>query len=293
MACAISTAPRVGVDLNSRCSRKCAAPATVAPSSRDPTPTQTPTDAERTAGRYSVTTLRPPGSVVRRTVRAAVGSAAGRRGICWRGGRSLRACFVLFGHQDQGDLAPFVDIGDLDPQLVADVDDVLDLRDALALAELGDVHQAVTPGQQRHERAEIRCLTHGSEESFAHRRQLRVTKSLVPADLKSISPNASSAPRMSVRVTKRRSVPPPSTSMSSETRPIAMPATGAFSGTPALSSASVDAHTEPIDVEPLELSASDTWRMAYGNSSTLGSTGTRARSARAPCPSSRRLGEPT
>ena len=41
-----------------------------------------------------------------------------------------------------------------------------------------------------------------------------------------------------------------------------MPATGAFNGTPALSSDSVDAHTEPMDVEPLELSASDTWRMA-------------------------------
>ena len=41
-----------------------------------------------------------------------------------------------------------------------------------------------------------------------------------------------------------------------------MPATGARSGTPALSSDSVDAQTEPIDVEPLEPSASDTWRMA-------------------------------
>ena len=36
-----------------------------------------------------------------------------------------------------------------------------------------------------------------------------VTKSLVPATLKSMSPNASSAPRMSVSATKRRSVPPP------------------------------------------------------------------------------------
>ena len=41
-----------------------------------------------------------------------------------------------------------------------------------------------------------------------------------------------------------------------------MPATGAFSGTPALSSDSVEAHTEPIDVEPFELSASETCRMA-------------------------------
>ena len=53
-----------------------------------------------------------------------------------------------------------------------------------------------------------------------------------------------------------------------------MPATGARSGTPALSSDMVDAHTEPIDVEPFEPSASDTCRIAYGNSSRVGSTGT-------------------
>ena len=47
-----------------------------------------------------------------------------------------------------------------------------------------------------------------------------------------------------------------------EIRPIAMPATGARSGTPALSRPSVDAQTEPIDVEPLEPSASDTCRIA-------------------------------
>ena len=59
-----------------------------------------------------------------------------------------------------------------------------------------------------------------------------VTNSLVPATLKSMSPKASSAPRMSVSATY--SVLP---STVSDTRPIAMPATGAFSGTPALSSA--------------------------------------------------------
>ena len=74
---------------------------------------------------------------------------------------------------------------------------------------------------------------------------------------------------------------------------MAMPATGAFSGTPAFSSDSVDAQTEPIDVEPLELSASDTCRIAYGNSSRVGSTGRIARSASAPWPISRRFGEPT
>ena len=37
-----------------------------------------------------------------------------------------------------------------------------------------------------------------------------------------------------------------------------MPATGARSGTPALSSERVEAQTEPIEVEPFELSASET-----------------------------------
>jgi hypothetical protein len=43
----------------------------------------------------------------------------------------------------------------------------------------------------------------------------------------------------------------------------------------------------------LELIASDTCRIAYGNSSRVGSTGRIARSASAPWPISRRFGEPT
>ncbi len=43
---------------------------------------------------------------------------------------------------------------------------------------------------------------------------------------------------------------------------MAIPATGALSGTPAFSSDMVEAQTEPIEVEPLELSASETWRIA-------------------------------
>ena len=39
---------------------------------------------------------------------------------------------------------------------------------------------------------------------------------------------------------------------------MAMPATGARSGTPALSSDRVEAQTEPIEVEPLEPNASET-----------------------------------
>src|SRR3954453_13040796 len=93
---------------------------------------------------------------------------------------------------------------------------------------------------------------------------------------------------MSVSVTKL--VLP---SISSEIRPIAMPGTGALSGTPTDSSDIVEAQTEPIEVEPLEPSASDTCRMAYGNSSRGGSTGDSARPARAPWPISRRFGDPT
>src|SRR5260370_4423395 len=177
----MSTAVRVVVDLNSRCSRKCAAPATLAPSSRDPTPTHTPTDAECTGGMYSVPTRRPPGNVVRRTAvevssprrprRRAL--AAGRCGIY----RRRRVCVVpsfFFGDEDQRDLAAVVDVGDLHTQLVADVDHILDLGDALASAELGDVHNAVTSRKKRHERTEIGCLDHGSEEPLTALGPLRV-----------------------------------------------------------------------------------------------------------------------
>src|SRR5690625_6521656 len=72
---------------------------------------------------------------------------------------------------------------------------------------------------------------------------------------------------------------------------MAMPASDARSGTPELYRDRVEAQTEPIEVEPLEPRASDTWRMAYGNSSRFGSTGAMARSASAPCPISRRFGD--
>jgi len=82
---------------------------------------------------------------------------------------------------------------------------------------------------------------------------IAVTKSFVPATLKSMSPSASSAPRMSVSVTN---VP------LSAIIPIAIPATGALIGTPASMRESVEAQTLAIDVEPLELSTSDTRRSA-------------------------------
>ena len=50
-------------------------------------------------------------------------------------------------------------------------------------------------------------------------------------------------------------------SPSANTRPIAMPATGALMGTPASIIDSDDEHTDAMDVEPLDDSASDTRRM--------------------------------
>src|SRR5258706_5600206 len=71
--------------------------------------------------------------------------------------------------------------------------------------------------------------------------------------------------------------------------PIATPETGALIGTPASINASVDPQTEPIEVEPLDDKASDTTRMVYGKDSAAGMTGSSARSANAPCPTSRLL----
>ena len=61
-------------------------------------------------------------------------------------------------------------------------------------------------------------------------------------------------------------------------------------GTPAAISAIQDAQVDAMEVEPLDSNVSDTVRIAYGNSSSEGSTGTSALSASAPCPISRRPG---
>ena len=76
-------------------------------------------------------------------------------------------------------------------------------------------------------------------------------------------------------------------------RPIAIPDTGALIGTPASISDKLDAQTDAIEVEPFDDRTSLTKRIAYANSSWLGTTGNNARSARAPCPISRRFGVPT
>ena len=74
----------------------------------------------------------------------------------------------------------------------------------------------------------------------------------VPATLKSMSPRWSSTPAMSVRTMY---------SSPSLIRPMATPATGALSGTPASISESEEPHTEAIDEEPLDSRMSDTTRI--------------------------------
>src|SRR5450759_3185407 len=79
-------------------------------------------------------------------------------------------------------------------------------------------------------------------------------------------------------------------SLPSLTRPIAIPATGAFSGTPASIIASDDPQIEAIDEEPFDSVISETMRSTYGNDSMLGLTACTPRLARRPWPISRRLG---
>ena len=68
------------------------------------------------------------------------------------------------------------------------------------------------------------------------------------------------------------------------TKPVDIPATGFLIGTPASINASVLPHILACDVEPFDDNISDTTLIAYGNSSSDGITGTKAFSAKAPCP---------
>ena len=79
-----------------------------------------------------------------------------------------------------------------------------------------------------------------------------VMPSAVPATLKSMSPRWSSSPRMSESTAK------PSFS---RIRPMAMPETGFFRGTPASISASEEPQTEAIEDEPLDSKISETRRI--------------------------------
>ena len=72
-----------------------------------------------------------------------------------------------------------------------------------------------------------------------------------------------------------------------------MPATGFSMRTPAFRRLRVLPHTVAMEDEPLDSRISETMRIVYGKLSFFGMTMLMARSARCPCPISRRPGEPS
>ena len=175
----ISSAPRRCVPLNSRCSRKCDAPCSdgplVAAADADPDAEGDRPDA-RDLLRDDTEPSRQDGAAHRVRCAAVRRRREGSRAVAGRSAYSAprpgAGCVVL--HRHEADLAALVDLLDLDLQLVADVDDVLDLADALAVAELADVDQAVLAGQQADERAEGGGLDDRAQEALADLRHGRV-----------------------------------------------------------------------------------------------------------------------
>mmetsp|Transcript_21828 Transcript_21828/g.37269 ORF Transcript_21828/g.37269 Transcript_21828/m.37269 type:complete len:270 (+) Transcript_21828:605-1414(+) len=107
-----------------------------------------------------------------------------------------------------------------------------------------------------------------------------------PATLKSMSPSASSVPRMSLSTTH---LPVAWSRMS----PMATPATGRTNGTPASNMARHPPHTVAMEEEPLLSVMVLSTRIVYGKSLPVGMIGASALCASSPCPNSRRPGMPT
>src|SRR6478672_147777 len=195
----MSSAVRVAVPLNSRCSRKWQCPLIAGRSSRDPASTQKPIETERMPGIRSVTTRRPElnsvreigmtsGSAVlgcaaaiaepatvaiaavatRATIAAAVSSLS--RGL------DLRALghFPLGTDRLQTDLPLWVDVFDQDGQRVALLDRLIDAREPLAAPELRDMDESIATGNQVDERAEGRRLHHGALVGLPHEDRPRI-----------------------------------------------------------------------------------------------------------------------
>src|SRR5215468_9174921 len=115
-----------------------------------------------------------PVAVAVTTVPVAAVPAARRAGVL---GAACRRFPLHDLDRDQRQLAAVVDLADLDLDLVANLDDVVDVLDpraAVQLADLGDVQQAVLAGQQRDERAERGRLHHGAKEALTHLGDVRV-----------------------------------------------------------------------------------------------------------------------
>ena len=162
------------------------------------------------------------------------------------------------------------------------------MRGAYLLSSLRGAGITLSMKSMIFRRASCAALTAPSTRSHVRPRSFRSTWKpvmplRVPPTLKSMSPQWSSAPRMSVTRTFWLW-------SAFVKRPIDMPATVRLSGTPASMRARQPLQMEAIDDEPLEPMISETTRIEYGNSS--GSTSAIERSASAPWPISRRPVEP-
>mmetsp|Transcript_37625 Transcript_37625/g.69403 ORF Transcript_37625/g.69403 Transcript_37625/m.69403 type:complete len:201 (-) Transcript_37625:334-936(-) len=105
-----------------------------------------------------------------------------------------------------------------------------------------------------------------------------VIPSSLPAILKSIIPSASSNPRMSVSIREFSSA----MVSGSTSNPMATPATGDFTGTPASISPKLHAQTVAMDDEPSDCVMRLSARTVYGNSFGSGIDGLSALSAKSP-----------
>src|SRR5690606_17373438 len=132
----MSSGDRVVVPLKSMCSRKCVDPAVRSVSCREPEPTHTPTVSDWRPGTVSVMMRMPPG----RTVRSMRPPSPAERisltmacsGLLGRRVRLVRA-LGLVDDGDERQLAAVVDLRDLDLDLLAHAQNVLDVLDALGV----------------------------------------------------------------------------------------------------------------------------------------------------------------
>src|SRR5699024_3510088 len=76
--------------------------------------------------------------------------------------------------RNQGDLAPVVDVGDLDLDLIADVELVLNLLDPAAADDIRDAQQTVAPRQQRDECSACGILHNRAKEAVPDLRLRRI-----------------------------------------------------------------------------------------------------------------------
>src|SRR5262245_25783866 len=148
MARAMSSALRVAVPLNTRCSIRWEIPPRSSGSQREPVPTQMPTATDRTCGIRSVRMRMPLGRTPRRYSSITGDRRASLLELLAIGQGRLLAQRDL---PRQAHLAVAVDLDDLDQHLVPLREDVAHRANAV-LRDLGDVQEALGVGDDLDER---------------------------------------------------------------------------------------------------------------------------------------------